>query len=984
MTHSQRVDLEKTSRDRTKIGKFGVGFKSVYSYTSSPEIHSGQEHFRIERHLWPRGIAPRPIAPCETLFILPFDHASVSAEAAFHEIGPCLKDLDLRTMLFLKHIKQIEWHIVGSTNGSYLRDDPPEGKERRVTIIGESTGSSTIEEWLVFERSVIDSGQNLRVQAAFLLAGSKALADERIVDAGNCPLIVFFPTDKGTHLHFLIQGPYNTTTARDNVHDDDDLNRFLIKETAELVGWTLPRLRDMGLLSVSLLEALPIREQDFPFGTTFRPIYDAVREAFGQHELLPAHPDGFIRGNQARLADGPLRQLVSAEQLRALLRSTGPMHWLSELLTIDRSRELYSYLKEALKIPEIAPIDFVRMLTSEFLSGQTDTWMIDLYAFLDRQRLSAGPLLTLLRQKPIIRLEDGGHVAPLSDTGAPQVYLPGTAITSFPTVKREIAADERARSFLLQLRLTEADLVDESLNNVLPKYERRTVPTEEDVLCADMEILLQALALTSSRRYTELRHRLECAPLIRVVTASGDDPPSEDFPEVPMFRRPGEVYLRSLELERYFRWDGIQGVFPHPYYDRFGNRLAELGFKRELKPSSRAPGGGNYVSLLDDHGKNLRGVNGFDPRAEVDELYIVLGTATWDDDWIEQATFIWNRIAVPYSSLIRGVVEYSTRKDFTYPERRDPDYSTFGKLLVETKWLPDSSGALHRPAGMALEDLPDGFQPNEQAALQLGMKPSLIGKFAEASGYAPHEVTILLEKKPEVRAALERAGILKTGGNGNDGTVGPAGDELIDYGEELKTAFSRDGQLPVTGDVSVPGVVPDPARRRERTEGAVRTRRAEEPEQEARYRVAHRRVWEEPNEEVRTFLRQQYGGKCQICQLAPFARRDGEPYFTSVYLVSRTKGRWIDRPGNALCLCPNCFAKFVFGAFEAEDIGEKIASFKMLREGGDRILAMQITLCGRPATIRYSERHMIDLQALLTVSTEKIAAVTPFLLAAGA
>jgi hypothetical protein len=31
----------------TEIGKFGVGFKAVFAYTQTPEIHSGEYHFRI-------------------------------------------------------------------------------------------------------------------------------------------------------------------------------------------------------------------------------------------------------------------------------------------------------------------------------------------------------------------------------------------------------------------------------------------------------------------------------------------------------------------------------------------------------------------------------------------------------------------------------------------------------------------------------------------------------------------------------------------------------------------------------------------------------------------------------------------------------------------------------------------------------------------------------------------------------------------------
>src|ERR1700728_1420090 len=36
------------SADLTAIGKFGIGFKSVYAYTRTPHVYSGDERFRIE------------------------------------------------------------------------------------------------------------------------------------------------------------------------------------------------------------------------------------------------------------------------------------------------------------------------------------------------------------------------------------------------------------------------------------------------------------------------------------------------------------------------------------------------------------------------------------------------------------------------------------------------------------------------------------------------------------------------------------------------------------------------------------------------------------------------------------------------------------------------------------------------------------------------------------------------------------------------
>ena len=44
--------------DLTAIGKFGIGFKSVYAYTRTPRIYSGGEAFRIENFVRPYAVNP--------------------------------------------------------------------------------------------------------------------------------------------------------------------------------------------------------------------------------------------------------------------------------------------------------------------------------------------------------------------------------------------------------------------------------------------------------------------------------------------------------------------------------------------------------------------------------------------------------------------------------------------------------------------------------------------------------------------------------------------------------------------------------------------------------------------------------------------------------------------------------------------------------------------------------------------------------------
>ena len=60
------------SGDLTKIGQFGIGFKSVYAYTATPQVHSGAEHFRIDHYVRPSPAEPpgktwrTPGRPCSS------------------------------------------------------------------------------------------------------------------------------------------------------------------------------------------------------------------------------------------------------------------------------------------------------------------------------------------------------------------------------------------------------------------------------------------------------------------------------------------------------------------------------------------------------------------------------------------------------------------------------------------------------------------------------------------------------------------------------------------------------------------------------------------------------------------------------------------------------------------------------------------------------------------------------------------------------
>ena len=464
----------KPEDDLTKIGKFGIGFKSVYAFTKAPEIHCGDEHFGIEYYVRPYAVDPIEVpTPWTTRFVFPFDTSSTSIDMAFTEIAERLKSLNVRTLLFLRSIDEIEWQTDGGESGIYIRDTEKRGPARLVNVIGQADDEEDEEEsWLVFDRAIQapDGASAKPVEVAFKLdrpPDRKGGKSREVVATRDSPLFVFFATEKHTGLGFLMQGPYKTTPARDNIPRDDQWNEYLLQQTAELVIDALRSLKAMNLLTVPVLETLPIKEENFAPKSMFRPLYDHVARALRDEDLIPAASGAFVRGYDAMIARGEdIRNLLSSDQLRALYKDVlgeddvQNLEWLSELITQERTPELRRYLMNELHIEEVTPETFARRVTDSFFSEQSDEWLAQLYRFLLRQealwrkaayRRADGPI----RHKKFVRLDDGRQVCAFSEDGTVAVYLPHQGARQLPTIKPSFVRDSEVTEFFARLGVQE-------------------------------------------------------------------------------------------------------------------------------------------------------------------------------------------------------------------------------------------------------------------------------------------------------------------------------------------------------------------------------------------------------------------------------------------------------------------------------------------------------------------------------------------------
>ena len=224
--------------------------------------------------------------------MFPFDLETVPAPVAVTEIAAALNGLEPATLLFLRHLSQLRVSGAGVPEVLLRRTvSPGPAGGQRVSVSKSSVQQTPT--WLVWRRGLGQTGPRgvaLDVEIAF--TGGPDDAPPRVSPLDRSPLTVYFPTEKETFLGFLIQGPYRTTPARDNVPEHEPANQAFVRETAILLTEVLAGLRDAGLLTVPALTALPLDPARFPPESMFRPLFDTVRAALAHDALIPAATPG--------------------------------------------------------------------------------------------------------------------------------------------------------------------------------------------------------------------------------------------------------------------------------------------------------------------------------------------------------------------------------------------------------------------------------------------------------------------------------------------------------------------------------------------------------------------------------------------------------------------------------------------------------------------------------------------------------------------
>ena len=229
--------------DAQTIGRFGMGFKSVFKYTYQPEIYSDDEAFKITNYLLPveitdgwdyetekkniicklgegRSFVPFLKEEHLTKIVIPFQKYGKDGglvPVPGDDVLKKLDELDGEILLFLSHIQNLYWVNKETGKFAYITLKQDETDEKLITCRIEGTDYDDKEEisrYLKFKR-VFDHPEmdNAEVSVAYKL-NSRA---DNINEVDGSSVWVYFPTRDETDLPFLIHGSFETAVSREKL-----------------------------------------------------------------------------------------------------------------------------------------------------------------------------------------------------------------------------------------------------------------------------------------------------------------------------------------------------------------------------------------------------------------------------------------------------------------------------------------------------------------------------------------------------------------------------------------------------------------------------------------------------------------------------------------------------------------------------------------------------------------------------------------------
>ena len=969
-----------TKEDGTRIGHFGIGFKSVYCYTEIPRIYSGKYHFQIRSQLFPEEIAAiLGLADDETCMILPFNRTDVSPQISYKEISDALsRKITADSILMLDNIEHIDIEI----------DD----FERRISITKLKNRISRLENGVVYALGVSTvissrSGKENTTDKDFLFfSDNNTEASAIVYQVGgpdgkqllpirNSKIYAYFPTAKEAHQNFYIHAPFDTTPARDNFKEGAEYGKHnleLIDNICELITASLEWMRDNGYLSFSGFNTVfPIYEyeqSDILYG-----IYDnSIAIINSGVELLPTNLPGTYKAieNICVPQASVIVDVFNDDDLHRLISSR--KYWLAKEISSEAYAELKRFLYKNFDLQTLDWSSLVLKLNAQFLKQKSLDWMERLMVRIESycRRTSYDGHSINVSRIPFVRIANGEQICARDDDGHLQVYLNNHDIAKYKIAKNFLDSDIIRSFYRNALQIPEYNVEQETLETILPNYQTRNVSRTIRENIEDLKTIKDAIYVNPS-----------------IVDKLADKYIVTDGNE---WFKPSELYIRNDDVRSGFSL--MRDIISFKYLAQSYFDDTVMSVKLDADFFRRIGCNATIRELSVSRAEYLKAVEKYIGRNERDTLNqkifsknYISQKLSWafcyegfdrlfndmnPDKSLKIARFL-NPNAMKFD--IQGEIVGADDQHFS---GRNVDstvaYTMLGLQLCFEKWIYiKESDQPHRPIDIDRDDLRLEYRQVKRIIDILPFKEvknALLDYLAaNISNGSDLELVKRYLGNPEelvkVANAMAKSEAKEEAKRGKaKGIV-----DLIQSSDRAQ----QDGSRKADG-LEVNPISESAKKKREDNLDQILADSLDQKIFVARGLQFASRI---SNEEERQFLLSEYNGVCQICG-KQIIKHDGEEYFEAINVIkfSELKANLANSSKlgwNSLCLCPNCAAEYNYCSKKISSIYEQVMQTDVISDSDDPIEIRIELPQGSTKTIHYSPRHFIALKEAFKIFTKE-------------
>ena len=936
--------------DPTTIGQFGVGFKAVYAYTSTPEIYSEEHSFKIVDMLIPEdeGVIHQELNG-QTKFVFPFNNADKPKEKAVEEITEGLCSLDETAILFLNHISTINYTLPDGKCG-YIKVNDSVSSVKFISsiLVKKVDDDAVISYWskfnghcpIVINGKVKDNAVSIAYRMKRDNVG-KISVDSNLIGK----VCIFFPTDQKSDLCFHINAPFASTVARDNIRYCDE-NDKLIEALANLAVESLYYFRGVKMLDYSVYEALPtIRDFNNNPSSRYKIFAEKIKTEFEAEKLFITEQGDYQKFSDVMWASTDIKIILPSLELGHYYQK----NWLPRFTATSRTE----FFIDQFKIKEFTIEDFIDSLEEDphffdaLFSVQNAQYFRTLYLLFahsdkretyqswfdkktSRNKTLSAVAFILCEDKKLHSIKDNLF---LRTDYQPKHYLKNPIYVDISL--KDNTQDRNIKNFLLSIGVQEmSELVDTEAG----------LSNDTD---SDSVVWLDILEQFKNNSESILQYKDRNIFLARRVN---DD-------KEKIYRVRATECCWSKEVA--FFYDD-KYIFAEDYYTDIKENLPDIK-EVFVKLGGKVTPEIIETYLYDDYPMFSflkRERERYDTCIRTD--YTIDGFK-WSklkeisvNNLFDVALLLWN-LVLKYNN--KNILHIVYKANASANEQNNLE-SSLVYYLKRTPWVPTKSG-YKCPYEFTDDDLLEEFKYETPSLLleAISKRPNDMVEQLKSKGIEDENTLFLAgcdaEEQQLAREYIEKLRSQKQ----------KAGKSLT----ELSESSDREQLLEEDDDddYGVSHKSKNLDKRRIKLEKEFDDR---EQETICMNKVTLK-VLGKPNSDEKNFVRNEYGSRCQICNAEGILTAKGKRYFEAINIFNTGKlddslQIKLDLGWNTLSLCPNCAAKFKYSQLTISNLIEQVQNIDINSVQSD-FFDISIKLENKPTTIHFTPKHLLALQVAI-------------------